>query len=87
MGIFASFLGTLATKSLKQLRNKIVDGDGDGMAKAGEKAHSLPLLRSSLTYGSYMALSSNIRYQMVAGVFEQRFLEPLVKNSTALGLR
>ena len=40
-----------------------------------------------MTYGAYMALSSNLRYQMVAGLIEQRCLEPLLteRYPAALG--
>jgi hypothetical protein len=33
------------------------------------------VLATSLAYGAYMATSSNLRYQLVAGVIEERGIE------------
>ncbi|KDP43581.1 hypothetical protein JCGZ_16868 [Jatropha curcas] len=44
---------------------------------AGE-AEDVPILSTSAAYGVYMAVSSNLRYQILAGVIEQRILEPLL---------
>ncbi|KAL9266046.1 RETICULATA-RELATED 4, chloroplastic-like protein, partial [Drosera capensis] len=42
------------------------------------EAENLPILSTSVGYGVYMAVSSNLRYRIVAGVIEQRILEPLL---------
>lgn len=34
----------------------------------------------SAAYGSYMAVSSNLRYQILAGVIEERGIEVVFKN-------
>ncbi|CAA2979991.1 RETICULATA-RELATED 4, chloroplastic-like [Olea europaea subsp. europaea] len=47
---------------------------------AGE-AEDVPVLSTSVAYGVYMAVSSNLRYQILAGVIEQRILEPLLHNN------
>ncbi|XVE76761.1 hypothetical protein DITRI_Ditri13aG0006900 [Diplodiscus trichospermus] len=42
------------------------------------EAEDVPILSTSVAYGVYMAVSSNLRYQVLAGVIEQRILEPLL---------
>ncbi|KAK3422962.1 hypothetical protein EUGRSUZ_G03317 [Eucalyptus grandis] len=42
------------------------------------EAEDVPVLSTSVAYGVYMAVSSNLRYQVLAGVIEQRILEPLL---------
>ncbi|MGQ7594898.1 RETICULATA-related protein, partial [Streptococcus suis] len=49
---------------------KNVDKDFAGQAE------DMPILSTSLAYGVYMSVSSNLRYQILAGVIEQRMLEP-----------
>lgn len=44
---------------------------------AGE-AEDVPILSTSVAYGVYMSVSSNLRYQILAGIIEQRILEPLL---------
>lgn len=44
----------------------------------------VPILATSLAYGSYMAISCNLRYQVLAGVVEQRFLEPRFHDNKTL---
>ncbi|KAG4966847.1 hypothetical protein JHK87_032498 [Glycine soja] len=39
---------------------------------------NVPILSTSAAYGVYMAVSSNLRYQVLAGIIEQRLLEPLL---------
>merc|ERR1711918_93122 len=59
---------------------------GEAKADAGkEKAPAQQdLLKSSILYGVYMATSSNLRYQFLAGVVEQRMLKAMFKSE---GLR
>ncbi|VFQ94190.1 unnamed protein product [Cuscuta campestris] len=71
VGTTSSMVGTLVTNALINAR-KTVD-----KASAGE-VENVPVLSTSFAYGVYMAVSSNLRYQVLAGVIEQRMLEPLL---------
>jgi hypothetical protein len=42
------------------------------------------ILAMSAAYSSYMAVSSNLRYQIIAGVVEERGIEAVFKNNAAL---
>ncbi|CAL4893338.1 unnamed protein product [Urochloa decumbens] len=71
VGTSASLIGTGATNALIKARQAV------SKDAAGE-AESIPILETSVAYGVYMAISSNLRYQVLAGVIEQRMLEPLL---------
>ncbi|XP_059449155.1 protein RETICULATA-RELATED 4, chloroplastic-like [Corylus avellana] len=71
VGTGASLIGTGITNALINAR-KALD-----KSFAGE-AEDVPILSTSVAYGVYMAVSSNLRYQVLAGVIEQRILEPLL---------
>ncbi|KAL0464465.1 UNVERIFIED_CONTAM: protein RETICULATA-RELATED 4, chloroplastic [Sesamum latifolium] len=71
VGTSASVIGTGVTNLLISAR-KAID-----KSFAGE-AEDLPVLSTSAAYGVYMSVSSNLRYQIIAGVIEQRILEPLL---------
>ncbi|KAI3448858.1 hypothetical protein Pfo_005523 [Paulownia fortunei] len=71
VGTGASLVGTGVTNLLITAR-KAID-----KSFAGE-AEDVPILSTSVAYGVYMAVSSNLRYQILAGVIEQRILEPLL---------
>ncbi|KAL2478324.1 hypothetical protein Fot_47338 [Forsythia ovata] len=73
VGTGASLVGTGVTNLLINAR-KAFD-----KSFAGE-AEDVPILSTSAAYGVYMAVSSNLRYQILAGVIEQRILEPLLHN-------
>lgn len=73
VGTSASLVGTGVTNALISAR-KAID-----KSFAGE-AEDVPILSTSVAYGVYMAISSNLRYQVLAGVVEQRMLEPLLHN-------
>ncbi|XP_068656439.1 protein RETICULATA-RELATED 4, chloroplastic-like [Aristolochia californica] len=77
VGTTASLVGTAATNALIKAR-KTVD-----KAFAGE-AEDVPILSTSVAYGVYMAVSSNLRYQVLAGVVEQRILEPMLHQHKLL---
>ncbi|XVF79655.1 hypothetical protein PTKIN_Ptkin15bG0006400 [Pterospermum kingtungense] len=78
VGTGASLIGVGVTNLLINAR-KLFD-----KAFAGE-AEDVPILSTSVAYGVYMAVSSNLRYQVLAGVIEQRILEPLLhQNKIAL---
>ncbi|RDX93882.1 Protein RETICULATA-RELATED 4, chloroplastic, partial [Mucuna pruriens] len=46
-----------------------------------DKAENLPVISTSVTYGVYMVVISNLRYQVLAGIIEQRILEPLLHRN------
>ncbi|KAI3826989.1 hypothetical protein L1987_01050 [Smallanthus sonchifolius] len=72
VGTGASLVGTGITNALINAR-KAVD-----KSFAVEADEDIPILSTSVAYGVYMAVSSNLRYQVLAGVIEQRMLEPLL---------
>lgn len=69
VGTSASLVGTGVTNALINVR-KTFDKNFAGQAE------DVPIISTSLAYGVYMAVSSNLRYQILAGVIEQRMLEP-----------
>ena len=71
VGTAASFIGTGMTNGIISLR-KAMDPN---YAQQGE---DMDLVKQSLSYGLYMSVSSNLRYQVIAGVVEQRMIEPLL---------
>ncbi|KAL3537503.1 hypothetical protein ACH5RR_000869 [Cinchona calisaya] len=73
VGTSASLIGTGVTNVLINAR-KAIDKN------FAAEAEDLPVLSTSAAYGVYMAVSSNLRYQILAGVIEQRILEPLLHN-------
>ncbi|KAL5220560.1 hypothetical protein ABZP36_025273 [Zizania latifolia] len=70
-------IGTGVTNALIKAR-KAVDKELD------DEVEDIPVLSTSVAYGVYMAVSSNLRYQVLAGVIEQRMLEPLLHNHKLL---
>ncbi|KAI4368628.1 hypothetical protein MLD38_017165 [Melastoma candidum] len=77
VGTTSSLVGTAATNALINAR-KAVD-----KSSAGE-VENVPILSTSAAYGVYMAISSNLRYQVLAGVVEQRILEPLLHRNKVM---
>ncbi|KAI4373661.1 hypothetical protein MLD38_011764 [Melastoma candidum] len=77
VGTTSSLVGTAATNALINAR-KAVD-----KSSAGE-VENVPILSTSAAYGVYMAISSNLRYQVLAGVIEQRILEPLLHRNKVM---
>ncbi|KAL8480061.1 hypothetical protein ACS0TY_026843 [Phlomoides rotata] len=71
VGTTSSLVGTVMTNAFINAR-KAVD------PSAVVEVENVPILSTCVAYGVYMAVSSNLRYQVVAGVIEQRFLEPLL---------
>ncbi|CAN6355333.1 unnamed protein product [Urochloa humidicola] len=71
VGTSASLIGTGVTNALIKARQAV------SKDAAGE-VENIPILETSAAYGVYMAISSNLRYQILAGVIEQRMLEPLL---------
>ncbi|XP_051143581.1 protein RETICULATA-RELATED 4, chloroplastic-like [Andrographis paniculata] len=77
VGTTSSLVGTLVTNALINAR-KAVD------QSAAEEVENVPVLSTSVAYGVYMAVSSNLRYQLLAGVVEQRILEPMLHQQKLL---
>ncbi|KAJ8449451.1 hypothetical protein Cgig2_002248 [Carnegiea gigantea] len=73
VGTTSSLVGTAITNAVINAR-KAVD------KSAADDVENVPILSTSVAYGVYMAVSSNLRYQIVAGVIEQRILEPMLHN-------
>ncbi|XP_030457268.2 protein RETICULATA-RELATED 4, chloroplastic-like [Syzygium oleosum] len=71
VGTASSLVGTAVTNALINAR-KAVD------KSAADEIENVPILSTSAAYGVYMAVSSNLRYQVLAGVIEQRLLEPML---------
>ncbi|KAG6629909.1 protein RETICULATA-RELATED 4, chloroplastic-like [Carya illinoinensis] len=79
VGTASSLVGTAVTNALINAR-KAVD------KSSPVEVENVPILSTSAAYGVYMAISSNLRYQVLAGVIEQRILEPLLhKHKLMLG--
>ncbi|KAL9367791.1 hypothetical protein Peur_038990 [Populus x canadensis] len=77
VGTGASLVGVGITNALINAR-KALD-----KSFAGE-AEDVPILSTSVAYGVYMAVSSNLRYQILAGVIEQRLLEPMLHQQKVI---
>ncbi|KAL4592172.1 hypothetical protein LXL04_005158 [Taraxacum kok-saghyz] len=71
VGTVSSLVGTVMTNTLINAK-RAVQKEGD------DELENIPVLATSVGYGVYMAISSNLRYQLLAGVLEQRLLEPLL---------
>ncbi|KAL3653361.1 Protein RETICULATA-RELATED 4, chloroplastic [Castilleja foliolosa] len=71
VGSTSSLVGTVVTNAVINAR-KAVD------QSAKDEAENVPVISTSVAYGVYMAVSSNLRYQVLAGVVEQRLLEPML---------
>lgn len=71
VGTTSSLVGTAVTNALIKAR-RAVDQTSEG------EVETVPIVSTSVAYGVYMAVSSNLRYQVVAGVIEQRLLEPML---------
>ncbi|MED6119300.1 Protein RETICULATA-RELATED 4, chloroplastic [Stylosanthes scabra] len=73
VGTSASLIGTGVTNALINAR-KVVD------KSFAAEAEDIPIFATSVAYGVYMSVSSNLRYQILAGIIEQRILEPLLHH-------
>lgn len=71
VGTGSSLVGTSVTNAIINARKAVAKD-------FTEEVEDLPMLSTCVAYGIYMAVSSNLRYQMLAGVLEQRILEPLL---------
>lgn len=71
VGTTSSLVGTVVTNALINARKAVEN-------TSPEEVENVPVFSTSVAYGVYMAVSSNLRYQVLAGVIEQRLLEPLL---------
>ena len=76
VGVSASFIGVAATNALIAAR-QILDPSFAPLNQPQD------LVAMSAAYGAYMATSSNLRYQVLAGVVEERGIEVLFKGNAA----
>uniref|UniRef100_A0A803LC28 Uncharacterized protein n=2 Tax=Chenopodium quinoa TaxID=63459 RepID=A0A803LC28_CHEQI len=73
VGATSSVIGTGVTNLLLNARktiDKTFTTDGE----------DIPMLATSIAYGVYLSVSANLRYQIIAGVIEQRILEPFLHD-------
>jgi hypothetical protein len=81
IGFIAMALGTGFTSILALARTLIKDGvKSIGIASIFSKAAAdgiIDLIKNSLAIGLYLAVSTNLRYQIVAGILESRVIDPL----------
>lgn len=77
VGTTASLIGTSVTNAALKAK-RAVDKDLE------DEVMEIPVVSTSVAYGVYMSISSNLRYQLLAGVIEQRMLEPLLHNQKLL---
>ncbi|KAL2936151.1 Protein RETICULATA-RELATED 4 chloroplastic [Bienertia sinuspersici] len=73
VGTSSSVIGTGVTNMLIKARTAV-----DKSFSA--EAEDIPMVATSIGYGVYLAISANLRYQVLAGVIEQRILEPLLHD-------
>ncbi|KAK9821760.1 hypothetical protein WJX81_005007 [Elliptochloris bilobata] len=74
VGFGSSLIGVSVTNVLITARQMLDPGFAPPNAPQG-------VLSTSAAYGVYMAVSSNLRYQVIAGVVEQRGIEAVLANS------
>ena len=74
VGTGASLIGTGFTNGIIAAR-KALDPN------YVQKGEDMDIVRQSAAYGLYMSVSSNLRYQLLAGVLEQRMIEPLLHGN------
>jgi hypothetical protein len=75
VGLLSSVVGTALTNGSIAIRSAL-----GGYKQPGE---DMDVVKQSVAYGLYAAISSNLRYQLIAGVAEQRILEPLLHGAPA----
>eukprot|EP00475_Leptophrys_vorax_P033853 TRINITY_DN53881_c0_g1_i1.p1 TRINITY_DN53881_c0_g1~~TRINITY_DN53881_c0_g1_i1.p1 ORF type:complete len:444 (-),score=23.82 TRINITY_DN53881_c0_g1_i1:581-1912(-) len=86
VGTVASLFGCAMTNGLILARKALAKDSAAPAAAtaAAPEEPKVPILATSVAYGVYMAVSSNLRYQVLAGVVEQRVLEPLLHDKKLL---
>ncbi|XP_047322640.1 protein RETICULATA-RELATED 4, chloroplastic-like [Impatiens glandulifera] len=71
VGTTSSLIGTTVTNAFINAKKAANNNSSE------DEIENVPVLATSVAYGVYMSVSANLRYQVVAGVIEQRFLEPI----------
>ncbi|WVY99407.1 hypothetical protein V8G54_025477 [Vigna mungo] len=74
VGTSASLVGTVITNALINVKNAV-------NKTFSAQTENLPVISTSVAHGVYMVVISNIRYQVLAGIIEQRILEPLLHRN------
>ncbi|KAK7334755.1 hypothetical protein VNO80_26518 [Phaseolus coccineus] len=77
VGTSASLVGTIITNALINVKKAV-------NKTFAAQAENLPVISTSVAHGVYMVVISNIRYQVLAGIIEQRILEPLLHQNKVL---
>ena len=80
IGFIAMALGTGFTTALSLTRTLIESGGkltGPALLSKSTLDGVVDLLKNSVAIGVYLAVSTNLRYQVVAGIFESRIIDPL----------
>ncbi|KAL8159408.1 hypothetical protein V2J09_000945 [Rumex salicifolius] len=77
VGTASSLVGTSIT-------NVFINAKKSVDKSCGEEIENVPVLSTSVAYGVYMAVSSNLRYQILGGLIEQRILEPMLHNNKVM---
>eukprot|EP00210_Caulerpa_lentillifera_P004140 g3946.t1 len=77
VGLLCSGIGVASTNALLKLRS-ILD------PHFVQQNPSQDIVKMALGYGVYMATSSNLRYQIVAGIFEERGFEVIFRQQREL---
>ena len=77
VGFGSSLFGVGLTNALTQIK-ALIDPDFEPLNKAQG------VLVTSAAYGTYMAWNSNLRYQIIAGIVEERGVEKLFKGNQAV---
>ncbi|CAH8265433.1 unnamed protein product [Arabidopsis lyrata] len=72
VGVVSSFAAVGSSNALYAIRKFIKPELG-----VGEQAKRSPMLKTALVYGGYLGTSSNIRYQIIAGLIEHRISDEL----------
>ncbi|XP_016169360.1 protein RETICULATA-RELATED 4, chloroplastic [Arachis ipaensis] len=74
-------VGTGASLIGISITNALINAQKVVKKKLPAEIENLPVISTSVAYGVYMVVVSNIRYQILAGIIEQRILEPLLRQN------
>ncbi len=100
VGLVGSLLGYGTTHALASARARLSPACREASAKKKKQQHGMgagkeddsschgkdiPVLKTSLAVGVYLAVSTNLRYQLVSGVVEERLIAPWLARSKAAG--
>jgi hypothetical protein len=86
IGFIAMALGTVFTTILALARTLIQNGGkvaGFGLFNKAAIDGLIELFKTSTAIGLYLAVSTNLRYQVVAGILEGRIIDPLFSKYPA----